>query len=271
MPSGQADADIGSPAITGSASFAQGTYTISAAGSDIWGIADQFHYVYQQVTGDVDVSARVASLTNTDVWAKAGIMIRASLNAGATHVSMFITPGQGYEFQRRVTTNALSTTTDGGAGAAPGWVRVKRAGTLFTAYKSTDGQTWTVVGSDSISMASAVYVGIAVTSHNAAAATRATITNLSVSAGTTNQPPTVALTAPANGTSYTAPAAIALTASASDPEGQLSKVEFYSGTTLLGTDTTSPYAFTWSSVAAGTYSLTAVAYDPRVRRRPRAR
>jgi len=261
LPSGQADADIGNPAIKGSASFAQGTYTISAAGSDIWDTADQFHYVYQQVTGDVDVTARVASLTNTDAWAKAGVMIRASLNAGSTHASMVISTGQGYAFQRRPTTNGDSENTDGGAGAAPGWVRVKRTGSLFTAYKSTNGTNWTVVGSDSISMASAVYVGIAVTSHNAAAATRATVTNLSVSAGTTNQPPTVALTAPASGTSYTAPATIALAASASDPEGQLSKVEFYSGTTLLGTDTTSPYAFTWSSVAAGTYSLTAVAYD----------
>jgi chitinase len=52
-----------------------------------------------------------------------------------------------------------------------------------------------------------------------------------------------------------------MTASASDPEGQLARVEFYNGTTLLGTDTTAPYAYTWSNVAAGTYSLTAVAVD----------
>ena len=69
------------------------------------------------------------------------------------------------------------------------------------------------------------------------------------------------LTAPANGSSYTAPASMALAASASDPEGNLAKVEFYRGSTLLGTDTTSPFSYTWSSVAAGTYSLTAVAYD----------
>jgi regulation of enolase protein 1 (concanavalin A-like superfamily) len=261
LPSGQAHADIGSPAIKGSASFAQGTYTISGAGSDIWDTADQFHYVYQQVTGDVDVSARVASLMNTDACAKAGVMIRASLSAGSTHASMFISPGQGYAFQRRPTTSADSENTDGGAGVAPGWVRVKRTGSLFTAYKSTNGTTWTVVGSDSITMASAVYVGIAVNSHNAAAATRATVTNLSVTAGTSNQPPSVTLTAPANGTSYTAPATIALKASASDPEGQLTKVEFYAGTTLLGTDTTSAYSINWSSVAAGSYSLKAVAYD----------
>jgi regulation of enolase protein 1 (concanavalin A-like superfamily) len=262
LPSGQTDADVGSPAVKGSASFSNGTYTISAGGADIWDIADQFNYLYQQVTGDVDVKARVASLTNTDGWAKAGVMVRASTSANAPHASMFITPGQGYAFQRRASAGSVSDNTSGGSGTAPGWVRVKRAGSLFTAYKSTDGQNWTVVGSDSLTMGTTVFVGIAVASHNPSSAIRATVTDFAVTAsGTANQPPAVTLTAPADGTSYTAPASMTLTASASDPEGKLAKVEFYRGSTLLGTDTTSPYSFTWSSVAAGTYSLTAVAYD----------
>ena len=52
-----------------------------------------------------------------------------------------------------------------------------------------------------------------------------------------------------------------MTANASDPEGQLTRVEFLNGTTVLGTDTAAPYTFTWSSVPAGSYSLRAVAYD----------
>jgi len=75
-----------------------------------------------------------------------------------------------------------------------------------------------------------------------------------------NQPPAVSLTAPANGTQYTAPASVALTASASDDKA-VTRVEFYSGTTLLNTDTTSPYSFSWTGVPAGTYSLRAIAYD----------
>jgi predicted phage tail protein len=118
------------------------------------------------------------------------------------------------------------------------------------------------VGSDSIAMASAVYVGLAVTSHNVSTPTGAVIDHLLITQSQTpNQPPSVTLTAPANGSSYTAPANMTLTASASDPEGQLTKVEFYAGSTLLTTDTTSPYTFTWSSVPAGSYTLTAVAYD----------
>ena len=82
-----------------------------------------------------------------------------------------------------------------------------------------------------------------------------------VSGGPGNQPPTASITSPANNATFTAPASIAMTANAADPENQLTKVEFYNGTTLLGTDTTAPYSFTWSAVPEGTYSLTVRAYD----------
>jgi predicted phage tail protein len=85
--------------------------------------------------------------------------------------------------------------------------------------------------------------------------------NTPIGSGLGNKAPTATLTAPANGATYTAPASIALTASAADTDGTISRVEFYSGTTLLGTDTTAPYTYTWSSVPAGTYGLRAIAYD----------
>ncbi len=76
-----------------------------------------------------------------------------------------------------------------------------------------------------------------------------------------NQAPSVSLTSPASGASYTAPASIVINANASDPDGTVSKVDFYNGTTLLGTDTSSPYSFTWSNVAAGSYTITARVTD----------
>ncbi|WPV67923.1 glycosyl hydrolase family 18 protein [Chitinophaga sp. LS1] len=76
-----------------------------------------------------------------------------------------------------------------------------------------------------------------------------------------NKAPTVSLTAPASGASYTAPASVSITASAADADGSIAKVEFYNGATLLGTSTASPYSYSWTSVAAGTYSLTAKATD----------
>lgn len=79
---------------------------------------------------------------------------------------------------------------------------------------------------------------------------------------TVNKAPAISITAPADGASYTAPANINITASANDTDGTISKVEFYSGTTLLGTDTTSPYSYSWSNVpAAASYTLKARAID----------
>jgi hypothetical protein len=79
--------------------------------------------------------------------------------------------------------------------------------------------------------------------------------------GTVNNPPTVSITSPANGATFTAPANITINANASDTDGTITNVEFYQGTTLLGSDSSSPYSYTWNSVAAGSYSLTAKAFD----------
>jgi glucose/arabinose dehydrogenase len=75
-----------------------------------------------------------------------------------------------------------------------------------------------------------------------------------------NAPPTVAITSPTNGASFTAPAQITITATASDSDGSVTNVAFFDGTTLLGQTNNTPYAVT-STFAAGTHSLTAVATD----------
>lgn len=80
---------------------------------------------------------------------------------------------------------------------------------------------------------------------------------------TVNSPPAVSITSPASGATFNAPADITITASASDSDGTVAKVDFYQRTTLLGTSTAAPYSFAWTGVAAGSYSLTAVATDDR--------
>ena len=76
-----------------------------------------------------------------------------------------------------------------------------------------------------------------------------------------NQPPAVALTSPTPPTTFTAPATILLQAAASDLDGTIAKIEFYRGLTKLGQTTVAPYIFSWSGIAAGSYSLTAKATD----------
>jgi hypothetical protein len=84
---------------------------------------------------------------------------------------------------------------------------------------------------------------------------------VSVQAGQGNSPPTVTLTQPADGATFTAPASVSLAATASDSDGSVSKVEFFNGATKLGEDTSAPYSFAWGGVGAGSYTLTARATD----------
>jgi regulation of enolase protein 1 (concanavalin A-like superfamily) len=262
LPSGWTGANIGSPAVAGSASHASGTFTIRGAGVDIWGTSDQFMFAYRQVTGDVDVVARVATLSGPDNWSKAGVMVRSSLNANSAHASMFTSVAKGHAFQRRPGTGMSSLHTAGGTGTAPVWVKLERRGSAVTAFRSSNGTSWTMIGSETLTLPTTFYVGLAVTSHNVSSSATATFTNVTVSSpSSTNTPPTVSLTGPAAGATYAAPATIAMTATASDTDGTVSRVEFYAGATLVGTDATSPYAATWNNVPAGSYSLTAVAYD----------
>ena len=261
LPPPMADTDIGSLLLPGTASQQSGTYIITGSGTDIGGTSDQFHFAYRQVTGDIDVAARVASLVGSSTSAKSGLMIRESLTAGARNAYAFATTGKGYAVQRRIDPSGVTTSMPGGAGAPPGWVRLVRQGHQFSAFWSLDGAHWTPIGTDTVPMADTVYVGMAVTSHSSATAATSAIDNYTVQLSSANQPPDAAITTPQNGAAFTAPADITIAASASDPEGRLTQVEFFNGTTSLGQATASPYSVTWSSVPAGTYTLTAVASD----------
>ena len=154
--------------------------SVVGSGADIWGTADAFRYTYRLASGDCDITARVTAIDNTNVWAKAGVMIRETLTAGSRHAMVVVTPGSGVSFQRRTATDGASAHTTTGGLAAPYWVRLTRVGDVFTAYRSADGVTWTTIGSATIPMASDVAIGLAVTSHSAGALCSATLDNITV-------------------------------------------------------------------------------------------
>ncbi|MEP6994637.1 MAG: PQQ-dependent sugar dehydrogenase [Acidobacteriota bacterium] len=180
--------DIGAVGLPGGASYLSGTFTVTASGTDIEGTSDQFHYVYQPLSGDGTILARVASITNTNPWAKGGVMIRESLASNSTHAMMVLTPGNGLAFQRRLTTGGITLSTPGASVVAPYWVKMVRSGSTFSGYTSPDGNTWTLVGSDTINMATNVLFGLPLTSHNNAALCTATLDNVSATAGSTPTP-----------------------------------------------------------------------------------
>jgi hypothetical protein len=266
LPAGWSHADVGSTGAAGSASAASDTFTITGAGADVWGTADALHYAYRTLDGDGTIVARVASIQNVNAWTKAGVMIRNSLAPSAAQGFMLVasSPVKGVPFQRRPVDGAASVSTPGSQSTAPRWVKLVRAGNLLTGYESPDGVTWTVVGSDTFTMGATALVGLGVSSHVNGVTATATFDHVTVTPAAPPPPntaPAVTLTNPLNGATATAPATITLTASASDSDGTIAKVDFYAGTTLLGTSTSAPFSLTWSSVPAGSYTLTAVATD----------
>jgi hypothetical protein len=166
----------GYPASAGSFMEAPvGTYTMTATGADIWYAADEFHYAFKMLTGVGSIEAKVLSVDNTDPWAKAGVMIRETLNVDSKFAAVYITPGNGCRYQARLGTavDAISDTSvvsaEQTAITAPYWVKLERdiAGNL-RGYYSSNGVNWQPMtwNPQYITMSSNVYIGLAVTSHN---------------------------------------------------------------------------------------------------------
>lgn len=162
--------DVGSVGQSGSfMRFDDADLTVVGAGANIGGNADAFRFAYQTWSGNVEVIARVVSLQPSDPSAMAGVMIRDSANPGSRNALMAINASNALTFQRRTSTGGGTTTTPAGMATPPyWWVRLVRRGSAITAYSSADGTSWAPAGSASMSMASTVSAGIAVTSHTTA-------------------------------------------------------------------------------------------------------
>jgi hypothetical protein len=162
----------------GSATIDGGSrYTIMNRGADVWGASDQLTLVSSSWYGDGTVAADVRSIANTSVWAKAGVMFRASTAANASHVSLFVTPGKGIAMQYRSTADGASAQVAQVAGVAPVVLMLTRTGNTFTGAWTIDLTNWHTVGVVTVAMDKDLLAGAAVTSHNTSATTTATIEN----------------------------------------------------------------------------------------------
>jgi hypothetical protein len=157
-----------------------GKMTVSGEGADIWGAADQFTFVYKTLNGDGSLVAHVVSIgAGSNTWAKGGVMIRDSLDAGSASAQMELTAntdgtaGNGATFQNRASTDldmgandATSNATSTDVIAPPYWIKIERTGDTLKASVSPDNKTWTQLGtSQYILMTNPVYIGLCVTSH----------------------------------------------------------------------------------------------------------
>ena len=141
LPAPWTDGDIGTVGLAGSATLTSGTFSVKGAGADIWGTTDAFHFAYQRLNGNTQVIAKVASVSNTNAWAKAGVMIRDTLLPNSRNAFVAVTPSNGVTFQSRVATAGSTVSTVATGLVAPYWVKLARSGNRFSAYRSADGVT----------------------------------------------------------------------------------------------------------------------------------
>jgi hypothetical protein len=148
---------------------------VQAGGGDVFGATNAYGAIYQAggfADGTV-ATVRVTSQANTNDTAKAGIMVRNDItNAGAARgfVTLLVTPGRGYQLQWDSDGDGRldgTAKTSNATAAYPSWLRLVRSGTMFTGYYSTDGSTWTSIGTATVPSAAATQdVGLFATSHN---------------------------------------------------------------------------------------------------------
>jgi hypothetical protein len=192
------DTDIGSPSMDPSVPgmmYVTGAnaYAIQCEGSDIWNAADGFNFAYELKTNDFDVVVRVTHTTHVSNWTKAGLMIRETLDPSSRDWNIVNDPvssdnimaADGTGFGANAVEANARTTYDGTSAswatistlpvpAYPNaWVRVKRVGTVLSAYSSTNGYTWLLeaqqdpgTNGQATPLTNVVYVGICTTAHD---------------------------------------------------------------------------------------------------------
>ena len=193
-PSAWSCDDIGGALPAGSQDVdGAGVWTAAVGGGDIWDVADQFHLISQPLTGDGNVSARVASVTNAGEWAKDGVMLRADTSTGSPYYGIFVTPQHGVTVQYRPTAGAV-TNQVGVAGVAPLYLKVSRytdsaATQWFSAATSVDGVNWTSVPGATVTMTLPAQVLAGLAGDSFSQGTAATVTWDHVVVGGTVVPP----------------------------------------------------------------------------------
>lgn len=187
--------DIGNPSISGTITESGNGFDITAGGADIWGVKDEFNFVYIEKSGDFDFAARVESLTATHQYTKAGLMAREELTPGSRHIYFQMFPDNkprnknngGFEYQYRAVADGqmkaiyparFEGTPDFPVTFPDTWIRLKRVGNQFTGYTGTDGRTWKEYATFTLDLPEKLYLGAAVTSHKTTEITTAKFRNI---------------------------------------------------------------------------------------------
>jgi regulation of enolase protein 1 (concanavalin A-like superfamily) len=183
--------DVGAVTPAGTASHSSGTFTVEggASGDGVWARADALHFVHRTVSGDGEIVARVRGLENTNADAKAGVMIRAGLEAGAAQATVAVTPGGAVQFLSRPAANEPLATAAPASQTPPAWLRLVKSGSSVTGYVSANGTSWTQVGSAVVPLGAAPIAGLAVSSYDSAVLNTATFDSVAMTDSSSPPPP----------------------------------------------------------------------------------
>jgi hypothetical protein len=191
-------ADIGSPRLQGETRQTATTIHLLAGGVDMWGVRDEGHFAHRPVNQDFEISARVDALEMADLYTKAGIMFRSSLDEGSPHVMLFAFGNNqprnknngGLEFQFRQDEGGpcaalyppqpLPPTPDFPVAFPQVWLKLVRKGDTFSGQFSRDGTTWQTYCTHSQALPRKGYLGLAVTAHHEAQRVAASFSQLLV-------------------------------------------------------------------------------------------
>lgn len=187
--------DIGQPLLSGFMIASDSALSLVAGGRDIWESADQFHFAHTSAPGDFSLRVRLESLSMADVYTKAGLMLRSSLESDAQHALLLAfgdnqprnNNNGGIEFQQRdrragpchatYPAKPLPAIPDFPVDYPNVWLGLARKGARLTAEFSRDGVTWKRYCEVELGF-EAHYLGLAVTSHNETRTVAATFSHL---------------------------------------------------------------------------------------------
>jgi hypothetical protein len=260
--------DVGTVAIPGIAyNNSNATVSLTEGSDDIWNQSDDFLFDYQALNGNGSITAELNSQTSASTYIKAGLMIRNSL-ASDDVMAMVADPSAGPLFEWRTTvggTAAQDATSI--ANNPPYWLRLVRSGSTFIGYYSPNGTSWTEIGSQTISMSGTVYIGLALSSHNAADSATAVFSNITINN------PTVATAASASPNPVTGKTAAlsVLGANTTNPGGESTLTYTWAATSIPAGATAPTFSANGANAAknitvtfskAGNYTFTVTIFDP---------
>lgn len=256
--------EVGTFGSAGLATQESGRFYVESYGSNIGGTTDNFGYIFQTLNGDGSIVARVASSNMASYNQRTGIMLRESLDSNAAFTMIAQYPHSGITAEMRSASGMNNVPCPSKKPSLHiyslhNWFKITRVGNQITQSCSRDGITWVDISTENMNLGKAVYVGVISTGFFGTYPSKAIYDSVVVT--TTNPSPVVNITSPLNNSVISDSSAITITANASDSNGNITKVDFYNGTQLLGTDTTAPYSFVWTNVGGGKYNILAKATD----------